>query len=295
MSYILDALKKSELERQQGRVPDLTTAPVVVGRASAGDAVSRRPYLVAAIVLLAVAGALIWWRPWQQGGQAEPAAVPAAPAPVPLAKPARVVPDLHVDLPVALPRAANPPAATATQERNVDQGPTAAATGPRDVTMQAASSTTADSTRRKVVEPLPKAQRRTEPISSPVPAAAHQVPAASIPQATASTPPPAASPAAVPESMPPAQPLPASTTRAESGKSAGKGMSNLANLPAEVRKSVARINVAGFSYSDDPQARMAVINDRILHEGDEVVPGVRLDKIGSDGIVLSHKGIRFRP
>jgi general secretion pathway protein B len=62
-----------------------------------------------------------------------------------------------------------------------------------------------------------------------------------------------------------------------------------------VQKSVARINVAGFSYSDDPQARMAVINDRILHEGDEVVSGVKLEKIGSDGIILSHRGIRFRP
>ena len=72
-------------------------------------------------------------------------------------------------------------------------------------------------------------------------------------------------------------------------------MSNFAELPTAVQKSVARLDVAGFSYSDDPQARMAVINDRIVHEGDEVVPGVKLEKIGSDGIVLSHKGVRFRP
>lgn len=301
MSYILDALKKSEMERQQGRVPDLTTAPVVVGRAGAGDAMSRRrPYLIAAVALLAAAAAVISWRPWQQGAHTEPAAVSAAPVRAPSAEAVRVPPDSHVDLPVALPRAANTPATTAKAEgRHIDQSATAASTNPPNVTMRPARSATVDSNRPDSVAQPPKARQRTEPISSPVPAAAHQAPAASIPQATASTPPPAASPAAVPESMPPAQPLPAAAAKAGSGKSAGataaKGMSNLADLPAAVRKNVARIDVAGFSYSDDPQARMAVVNDRILHEGDEVVPGVRLEKIGSDGIVFSHKGIRFRP
>lgn len=292
MSYILDALKKSEQERQQGRVPDLTSAPIIIGTVRAGTAVSRRAYFVAAIVLLAVAGALIWWRLWQSGGQAAPATVPAAPARPPLPKPAPVVPDLHVDLPVALPRAANPlAAAAATDAKHMDQGATAAPIRP-DVTTQPARSATADSTRREAVEPPPIADQRTEPVPSSVPAAPHKAPTAPVPQARPSTP-PAALPAAMPEA------LPAAAANRGSGKPAGttaaKGAPNLADVPAAVRKSVARIDVAGFSYSDDPQARMAVINDRILHEGDEVVPGVRLEKIGSDGIVLSHKGIRFRP
>lgn len=291
MSYILDALKKSEQERQQGRVPDLTSAPIIIGTARAGTAVSRRAYFVAGIVLLAVAGALIWWRLWQSGGQASPATVPAAPARPPLPKPAPVVPDLHVDLPVALPRAANPPAAAATDAKHMDQGATAAPIRP-DVSTQPARSATADSTRRDAVEPPPIADRRTEPVPSSVRAAPHKAPTAPVPQARPSTP-PDASPAAMPEA------LPAAAANRASGKPAGttaaKGAPNLADVPAAVRKSVARIDVAGFSYSDDPKARMAVINDRILHEGDEVVPGVRLEKIGSDGIVLSHKGIRFRP
>lgn len=301
MSYILDALKKSEQERQQGRVPDLTSAPIVIGRASTGAGASRRPYLIAAVVLLATAGALIWVRPWQSG-QATPAAVPAARIGSPLAAPARVEPDSHVELPVALPRAANAPAAAATAAKHREQSPAAAAAAarPPDVTVQPARSATAGSTGRDAVETPPNAQQRTEPIPPHVPAAAHTAPAEPVPLATASAPaPPAARPAVVPEPMPAARPLTAPAAKAESGKSAGpaaaKGVSKLAELPPAVRKSVARIDVAGFSYSDDPQARMAVINDRILHEGDEVVPGVRLEKIGSDGIVFSHKGIRFRP
>jgi general secretion pathway protein B len=294
MSYILEALKKSELERQQGRVPDLTSAPIVIGHASVDGAASRRPLFFAAIVLLAVAGALIWWRPWQQGGQAVTAAVPAAPARPQVATPARVSPDLHIDLPVTSPHAASPPVATATQQQDLDHDPKAVAPSSRDVTMQPARSTTADSTRRETLKPPPEAQQWTESIPAPAPAVVHKAPATPVTEATVSTP-PAASPRVLPNSKTTAQPPPAPAAKAESGKSAGKGMANLANLPAEVRKSVARIDVAGFSYSDDPQARMAVINDRILHEGDEVVPGVRLVKIGSDGIVFSHKGIRFRP
>jgi general secretion pathway protein B len=63
MSYILDALKKSEKERQQGTVPDLMTVQdVIVQKPKKG---SLLPYLL--LVALLLNGALLaWWLvPWQ--------------------------------------------------------------------------------------------------------------------------------------------------------------------------------------------------------------------------------------
>jgi general secretion pathway protein B len=39
---------------------------------------------------------------------------------------------------------------------------------------------------------------------------------------------------------------------------------------------------------------MAMIDDKLLHEGDEVAPGLRLEKILADGAQFSYKGYRFR-
>jgi general secretion pathway protein B len=63
MSYILDALKKSDQERQRGAVPNLHTVQMPVARES------RRRSRWSSLLVLALllnAGLLVWWlRPWQ--------------------------------------------------------------------------------------------------------------------------------------------------------------------------------------------------------------------------------------
>lgn len=66
-------------------------------------------------------------------------------------------------------------------------------------------------------------------------------------------------------------------------------------LPAELRQSLPRLSLSGFSYAEEPQLRMAVINERILHQGDQAGPGIVLERIASDGVVLNYRGFRFRP
>ncbi|MFS2133503.1 general secretion pathway protein GspB [Telluria sp. Tellsp131] len=84
MSYILEALKKAQAERQLGNAPTIH-APQAATPAPAAAGASRKPLLVGlgAGALVVVAGALVLWRPAPQTvTQRVPA--PAAPAPEPL-------------------------------------------------------------------------------------------------------------------------------------------------------------------------------------------------------------------
>lgn len=64
MSYILEALKKADQERKQGELPDLKSiSPASTG---AGEKSRSTIWLIAAI---AIAAAILWFRPWQQPQQ----------------------------------------------------------------------------------------------------------------------------------------------------------------------------------------------------------------------------------
>ena len=82
MSYILEALKKSEQERQLGHVPDIS----MVQETSHAPA-SRWPrWLLAALVVNALILAAIVWRPWEmeKTQPVDQAAVPTStPTPIP--------------------------------------------------------------------------------------------------------------------------------------------------------------------------------------------------------------------
>lgn len=84
MSYILDALRRSQAERERGQVPGLGTAPAPAAELASA---TRRTSPLLWLGLGLGGGALIaaaawWWRP------AAPPAVPVAAAPVPMPAPA---------------------------------------------------------------------------------------------------------------------------------------------------------------------------------------------------------------
>lgn len=120
MSYILEALKKSEQERHRGQAPGLQalhTLPAQTGQ-------SRRwwPYVLM-LALLLNAGLLLIWRPWQAtqpAPAAAPAPVTAAPTPP---KPAVAPPVLQMPAPRPAPaptaQAIPPAAPTPAQENRV--------------------------------------------------------------------------------------------------------------------------------------------------------------------------------
>jgi len=78
MSYILEALKKAQAERQLGHAPTLDAVPV--GAVPAAAPARRLPLAAIAIVVAAIGAGALWW--WMKPASAPaPVIVAAAPAP----------------------------------------------------------------------------------------------------------------------------------------------------------------------------------------------------------------------
>lgn len=122
MSYILEALKKSEQERQIGQVPDLSVVQEAPMRA-----VPRWPrWLLAALLLNVVILAVLAWRVWDARVSSPVSSVPSE---LPEQPAADTVPEADA-------LAVEPPAAVALPERNAATVPD---TEPVDVLPEAVS------------------------------------------------------------------------------------------------------------------------------------------------------------
>jgi general secretion pathway protein B len=218
MSYILEALKKAQAERQLGSAPTIH-APQVVPMAPAGMAANRRPLLVGlgAGAAVVAAGALFMWRQAPVPAPAPrtvPAPVPAQPAPQTLAITAPPAP---------------PPAPVRAPEP----------------------------------EPVrPRVAARPAP-PRPVPAA----PAAPAPAAPA----PVAAKPAPEDSLP-----------------------FLQQLPDDRRRDIPHVTFGGYMYSSNPSDRLLIVDKALRHEGEQVAPGLVLEKLLPKAAVMNYRGTRFR-
>jgi general secretion pathway protein B len=295
MSYILEALKKSELERQQRSLPELISAPARIGQPEFAKSSSRLGLGVGVLVLVAGVAGFAWWR-W--------ASAPVAGLP---------------------PHGAVPPsgsAAAALQTAELaSREPTVAAGGipPGNVEIEGPA---AEVTARDAGESRPGASSGTAP-SEPAPAGV------ALPGGERTTAAPRPAKSGKPVGTAPkvsAEPGEGgdgvvSRQAVSQGRAAGKGgqgnpnaapeqevsteaaiqippnrVTTYGELPGSIRKNLPRIQVAGYSFADDAGMRMVVINDRILREGEEVAAGIKLERIDSDGkLTLNYKGFRFRP
>lgn len=58
-------------------------------------------------------------------------------------------------------------------------------------------------------------------------------------------------------------------------------------------KGLPTINISGY-INDEQGANLAIINDHLVREGEEIAPGLRLEKIIGENAVFNYKGQRFR-
>lgn len=141
MSYILDALRKSETERRQGQVPDLGQQVQLIHRPRKRG-VSPALWVALALVLNAAVLAWLFWpdqpAPAPLASAPEPAAQPVEPAPAepePMAPPANdAVAESGMEPPPVPPLASEqaraPEASAAPAERATIIVPSAPASGP---------------------------------------------------------------------------------------------------------------------------------------------------------------------
>lgn len=241
MSYILEALKKAQAERQLGDAPTIH-APQAAQAAPAGTT-ARKPLLLGlgAGALVVAAGVLLFWR--------------AGPAPAPVAAPATTATPSAPAAPVAK----APPPASATLDVSAPPAPPAA----------------------------PSAAQSAAPSAAPVsaPAAPTQAPAA--PAATRTVPP--APPPAV------AQPAPRAAAPAPTPVSAPEdSLPFLQQLPEPLRSEVPRVAFGGYMYSANPADRLLIVDKVLRREGEEVAPGLVLEKLLPKTAVMNYRGTRYR-
>lgn len=53
------------------------------------------------------------------------------------------------------------------------------------------------------------------------------------------------------------------------------------------------ITITVHAYASEPKERLAGINGRLLREGQEISPGLRLERITEDGVILNFRGRSF--
>lgn len=269
MSYILDALKKSERQRPPGPVPDLFT---VHGPQPPSPRRPARALVIAALLLLVTAAALGVW--FGRGARDEEAArfpVAVSPqssseAPFAPATPPRAA------VPMTAPAPARAPAAAAAP-RPVGERPQSPAPTVRKSPEAAAASL--------VAAAPPPASLAAPPVPAapaPVAAPAGEIPSTAVPATPPVGAPETAAAVSAPEPVPPAD---------------GRVL-DLSELPAAVRAELPKLVVSGHVWSEEPALRLLGVDDRLLHEGGEAAPGVSLREITPSGAVFVFKGWHFR-
>ncbi|MCX7175999.1 MAG: general secretion pathway protein GspB [Proteobacteria bacterium] len=235
MSFILDALRKSDQQRSRSATPTLNTAQTVAAE-------SRQPalwwYGLIAAVLVG-AGILIGW---MHQAPPEPVAMTVAPG---ASKP--VDNKMPTFTPAALPA---------------------------------------------VAETVRKSESQQPQAATPVPAAP-PAPVAEAKPVTAVTPPspgPVASTSAANAAAKPVEP----NHPVQSDAQREPVVPALAELPPAIQQEIPKLAILAHSYSSRPKARFVFINDRMVHEEEYPLPGLKLEQITPDGMIFSYKGYRFR-
>jgi general secretion pathway protein B len=143
-----------------------------------------------------------------------------------------------------------------------------------------------------VATPAPLVQAPAQPSvpqTKPAPVAKTEAPKKAKPIIAATAPAPTNSaPAAVEAKAPVKEPT--VTEVASDDDSVG----TIRNLPRTIQAEVPAIVVNGYIYAKNPIDRSVLINQKLLHEGDQIAPELVLEKMLPKGAILNYKGYRYR-
>ena len=169
MSYILDALRKADAERDRGHVPGIHAQPSFGGAAPTARAAAARPWLWIAIALGALLVAAVGW--WLGGGGAHSAiATPvASPSPAtttaatPTAQPPVIAGPAPAVAPPVAPTTMSPPPAPVATPPKAEAAREPRKAKPATTTPVATAATTTPAT---ATAPAPPAALETKPTAT---------------------------------------------------------------------------------------------------------------------------------
>ena len=66
------------------------------------------------------------------------------------------------------------------------------------------------------------------------------------------------------------------------------------DLPPEIQQQLPRVGFGGYMYSDNAADRLVLVDKTLRREGEEIAPGLMLEKLLPKGAVLNYRGTRYR-
>ncbi|TVS13147.1 MAG: hypothetical protein EA419_02415 [Wenzhouxiangella sp.] len=282
MSYILDALRKSDAQRRLGQVPDLDSAPAPV----AGQARPRRRGLLVLTVVLVLAAViglgLSQTQPreaWRMlVGTSGEAPAEAEPEPATIADPERVAREPNGELSVAAPAEPEAPASEAVAESEQR--------GLRRISRPApqphAPVVVPEGGRERLVETAEEAQRLIE---------AEEAAAALAEAYRRQTAEDQAEPPATASSREPAGTAPSSDDPSWAPES--PQFVSVWDLPLSIRRELPELSLSIHVFSAEPGGRFVLINGERRLEGDDLGEGASLVEIRRDGALIDFRDYRF--
>lgn len=245
MSYILDALRKSERERKRGAVPDVLT--VQEGMQHAGSRRTRWPVIIL-IALFLNSVLLIWWfAPWKADSRRTTAAEPSADTQLQDSFTPKMSPaGQHEEL---------SPSRSPAEGMHTDSPKAPAARAKEATTLPASGIGRQADAQPETIPPERESvkTKKGEVIGEP---------------------PPTEQSAVV---LPPAE----------------NRIYRLKELPEQLKKTLPDFTITAFLYSATPSSRMVQINGFMLREGEDLSPGLKLEEITPDGVIMSSHTYHF--
>ncbi|MDP1991454.1 MAG: general secretion pathway protein GspB [Syntrophales bacterium] len=278
MSYILDALRKLEQNRQHGESLTFLTFQ--------GQALRKRkkhrlwPYLLV-VALMLNAGVIFWWiGPWQSPGKSMTAEPPA-------------VREVKPAIPTSIPAAGGVQSRASAEKTIV--APKEVKEQPRSTKRDIITPTRSTVRQSPVHKQAPAAEEASVPFKKPSPAPpvrADVTPPADI--GVQRSPAPRQAPIAEEAPVPFGKPSPAPPVRADVTPPADARVLKLADLPASVAGGLPEFKISFLYYIAEPQSRVVWINDRTLHEGESLSEGLKVEQINDRSVVMNYRGWRFQ-
>ena len=270
MSFILDALRKSEAARRRNEAPDLFAA-------MPGDAATPRErpawpmWLVGGIGVAALATSL--WLLAHRAPEAMPAATPTAerlPADTATPPAAPSAASMPASMPASTTPGKMPPMPGPRPDAQANIGP---APVPNGAPIGTSPATT------------------TRPATASTAVAATSAPSAATPSAPAPTTP-------APSASAPLTAAP-STTNDEiavappAAPSSARNVLRLSDLDPGTRKSLPPLKMSMHMWNDDSARRFVILDGHRLGEGD-MLGDVTIESITRDGVIVNWQGSRLR-